>query len=151
MSRLARRQFSAKTGMPDDFKIMGTISSDISKKINDMAITGDKTHTQAILEHLVHQHIKTPLGKIKVDHYQEPFDGKFNVVTTYDTENLLGGFVIVTKGSMWLAIGKRNIELKENKIYFINERNAWKIYKTNNISSVAMSAVFAWDKKVHGN
>lgn len=151
MSRLARRQFSAKTGMPDDFKVMGTISNAISKKITNMAITGDKTDTTEILEHLVHQHLKTPLGKVKVDKYQEPFEGKFNVITNYDTENLMGGFVLVTKGSMCLEIGRHKIELNENKIYFINERNAWRIYKTNSRESVAMSAVFAWDKKVHGN
>ena len=150
MSRLERRRFSATTGMPDDFKIMGTVSNDISKKINNMAITGDQTDTQQILEHLVHQHIKTPLGKVKVDKYEEPFEGKFNVNTNYSTENLMGGFFIVTKGSMWLEVGKRKIELKENKIYFVNERNAWRIYKTNNTVSVAMSAIFAWDKKVHG-
>lgn len=151
MSRMARKQFSAKTGMPEEFKVMGTISTNIAKKINNMAITGDKSDSKEILEHLVHQHLKTPLGKINVDQYTDPFEGKFNISQNYDTEKPLGGFFLCTKGLLMLEIGKRKIQLQPNKIYFVNDRTAFRVYKETSVHSVLMSAVFVWDKKVHGS
>jgi len=37
-----------------------------------------------------------------------------------------------------------------NKIYFVNDRNAYRVVKENDIQTCVLSGIFVWDKDKHG-
>lgn len=149
MSRMARRKFSAETGMPD-FKIMGTISDTTSRKLTQMVITQDTTHGGDIISE-VSNILKSQIVNVKADLYVEPIEGKFQISTNYDTENVAGIFYLISSGSMSIEIGRDTIKMQHNKIYFVNDRTTYRIIKTDSINTALMSGMFKWDKELHGS
>ena len=146
---MARRKFSAETGMPD-FKIMGTISDTTSRKLTQMVITQDTTHGGDIISE-VSNILKSQIVNVKADLYVEPIEGKFQISTNYDTENVAGIFYLISSGSMSIEIGRDTIKMQHNKIYFVNDRTTYRIIKTDSINTALMSGMFKWDKELHGS
>lgn len=149
MSRLARRKFNAETGM-SDFKIMGTISDVTSKQLTQMVTTQDTSNGAEIINAIA-TILKSPVGSIKADLYVEPIEGKFQISTNYETENVLGAFYVISSGSMNIEIGRDTIKMQPNKIYFVNDRTTYRITKTDSINTSLLSGVFKWDKELHGS
>ena len=148
MSRLARRKFNAETGMPD-YKIMGTISETTSRQLTQMVSTQDTTNGSEIINSIA-TILKTPISNIKADLYIEPIEGKFQISTNYDTENVIGVFYVISSGSMNIEIGRNTIEMQHNKIYFVNDRNTYRVIKNNAVNTALLSGIFKWDKELHG-
>lgn len=149
MSRLARRKFSAATGMPD-FKIMGTVSDKCAKNLTNMVTTKDTSLGKDIIDEVA-TILKTPISNVKADLYTDPIDGRFQISTNYDTENVAGIFYMISSGSMSIEIGRNVVEMQPKKIYFVNDRTTYRVVKTNAINTALMSGIFKWDKEVHGS
>lgn len=148
MSRLARRKFNAETGMPD-YKIMGTISETTSRQLTQMVSTQDTTNGSEIINSIA-TILKTPISNIKADLYVEPIEGKFQISTNYDTENVIGVFYVISSGSMNIELGRDIIKMQHNKIYFVNDRNTYRVIKNDAVNTALLSGIFKWDKKLHG-
>lgn len=148
MSRLARRKFNAETGMPD-YKIMGTISETTSRQLTQMVSTQDTTNGSEIINSIA-TILKTPISNIKADLYIEPIEGKFQISTNYDTENVIGVFYVISSGSMNIELGRDIIKMQHNKIYFVNDRNTYRVIKNDAVNTALLSGIFKWDKELHG-
>lgn len=146
---MARKQFSAKTGMPD-FKVMGTISDKCARNLTNMVTTKDTSLGKDIIDE-VSTILKTPISNVKADLYTDPIDGRFQISTNYDTENVAAIFYMISSGSMTIEYGKTKVEMQPKKIYFVNDRTTYRVVKTNAINTALMSGIFKWDKEVHGS
>jgi mannose-6-phosphate isomerase-like protein (cupin superfamily) len=149
MSRLARRKFSTETGMPD-FKVMGTITDKCARNLTSMVTTKDTSLGKDIIDE-VSNILKTPITNVKADLYTDPIDGRFQISTNYDTENVAAIFYMISSGSMTIEYGKTKVEMQPKKIYFVNDRTTYRITKNNSTNTALMSGIFRWDKEVHGS
>lgn len=146
---MARKQFSAKTGMPD-FQVMGTVSDKCAKNLTTMVTTKDTSLGKDIIDEVA-TILKTPISNVKADLYTDPIDGRFQISTNYDTENVVAIFYMISSGSMTIEYGKTKVEMQPKKIYFVNDRTTYRITKNNSINTALMSGIFKWDKEVHGS
>lgn len=146
---MARKAFSAKTGMPD-FKVMGTISDKCAKNLTTMVTTKDTSLGKDIIDEVA-TILNTPISNVKADLYTDPIDGRFQISTNYDTENVAAIFYMISSGSMTIEYGKTKVEMQPKKIYFVNDRTTYRVVKTNAINTALMSGIFKWDKEVHGS
>ena len=148
MSRLARKQFSAKLDMPD-IKVMGTLTDAVSKQLTQMILSQDTTAAPDVIN-AVSNILQSPIRNVKADLYPDPIEGRAQISQNYDLENVPAVFYVITEGEMTISVGKQNIEMKPNKVYFINDRNVYRIIKTGNSRTCLMSGLFTWNKDVHG-
>ena len=148
MSRLARKQFSAKLDMPD-IKVMGTLTDAVSKQLTQMILSQDTTAAPDVIN-AVSNILQSPIRNVKADLYPDPIEGRAQISQNYDLENVPAIFYVITEGNMTISVGKQNIEMKTNKVYFINDRNVYRIIKTDNSRTCLMSGLFTWNKDVHG-
>lgn len=148
MSRLARKQFSAKLDMPD-IKVMGTLTHVVSKQLTQMILSQDTTAAPDVIN-AVSNILQSPIRNVKADLYPDPIEGRAQISQNYDLENVPAVFYVITEGDMTISVGKQNIEMKPNKVYFINDRNVYRIIKTGNSRTCLMSGLFTWNKDVHG-
>jgi len=146
MSKIARQEFNKKHAMPD-YKVMGTISDNISKKLTKLIQTGDKEDIIEIIDH-INLILNTRIKGISADIFVDPFEGKPNISTSYDNTEVV--LYIISQGNAQLTIGNTTIDAQPNKIYMINDRNIYKISKNNKTRLSMLSAVFEWDKELHG-
>jgi hypothetical protein len=146
---MARKAFSAKTGMPD-FKVMGTVSDKCAKNLTSMVTTKDTSLGKDIIDEVA-TILNTPISNVKADLYTDPIDGRFQISTNYDTENVAAIFYMISSGSMTIEYGKTKVEMQPKKIYFVNDRTTYRIVKNNAINTALMSGIFKWDKEVHGS
>lgn len=146
MGQLARNAFNKKYGMPDS-KIMGTINSKIGIKLNKLVNTGDKTDIIEIIDH-INTIIGTRISDISADNFKEPFTGRPKI--SQDYENPTGVLFLTSNGSADLLVGNNRINMQQNKIIFVNERNSYYIEKTNGTNLIMLSARFTWDPERHG-
>ena len=145
MSKLVRDSFDKKHNMPIT-KVMGTVSSDIGNKINQMVLSGVTADAKAIVDH-INTILKTEISGISADQFPEPFESEPK--SNADYTNPTGLFFLVTKGSASVNIdGKTNI-LGLNKVFFINERYPYTILSPTKEKLIMMSAKFTWDKIKH--
>lgn len=148
MSRLARRKYSAELNMPD-FKVMGTLPEKASQQLTDMIVNKNLDNNDAIVSSIV-TILGSQIKNVKADNLQAPVETKYQISTNYDTENPVGVFYLISKGSLILEVGKQNIKMVSNKIYFVNDRNAYRVVKENDIQTCVLSGIFVWDKDKHG-
>jgi len=148
MSRLARKQFSAKLDMPDT-KVMGTLPNTSSKELTKMILSQDTSSAGSIIQ-AVSNILQSPIRNVKADLYPEPIEGRAQISQNYDLENVPAVFYLITEGEMTISVGKQLINMQPNKIYFINDRNVYKMIKSTKTRTCLMSGIFTWNKDVHG-
>jgi hypothetical protein len=148
MSRLARKQFSAKLDMPDT-KVMGTLPDKVSKELTKMILSQDTSSAGSIIQ-TVSNILQSPIRNVKADLYPAPIEGRAQISQNYDLENVPAVFYLITEGEMAISVGKQLINMQPNKIYFINDRNVYKMIKSTKTRTCLMSGIFAWNKDVHG-
>lgn len=148
MSRLARKQFSAKLDMPD-MKVMGTLPDTASKELTKMVLSQDTSTAGSVIA-AVSNILQSPIRNVKADLYPEPIEGRAQISQNYDLENVPAVFYLITEGEMTISVGKHLINMQPNKIYFINDRNVYKMIKSTKARTCLMSGIFTWNKDVHG-
>lgn len=149
MSRLARKQFSAKLDMPDT-KVMGTLPDAVSKELTKMVLSQDTSSAGTVIQ-AVSNILQSPIRNVKADLYPEPIEGRAQISQNYDLENVPAVFYLITEGEMTISVGKHLINMQPNKIYFINDRNVYKMIKSTKTRTCLMSGIFTWNKDVHGD
>jgi len=100
MSRLARRKYSAELNMPD-FKVMGTLPEKASQQLTDMIVNKNLDNNDAIVSSIV-TILGSQIKNVKADNLQAPVETKYQISTNYDTENPVGVFYLISKGSLIL-------------------------------------------------
>ena len=146
MSKIARQQYNAKYKMPD-YKIMGTITPAIQKKLTDLVTTGDKSDIIEIIDS-INLVLGTRISDISADIFPEPFSSKTQISNNYNEPT--GVFFLTTSGDAELVIGDRRVKLQHGKITFVNERNMYSVDKQNNTRLIMLSGKFTWDPERHG-
>ncbi|OUU26914.1 MAG: hypothetical protein CBB97_06910 [Candidatus Endolissoclinum sp. TMED37] len=145
MSKLVRDKFNKEHSMPLT-KVMGTISPDIGRKINQMVLSGVTADAKAIVDH-INTMLQTEISGISADQFPEPFESEPK--SNADYTNPTGLFFLVTKGSASLKIDGTKNTLGLNKVFFINERCPYVILNPTKEKLIMMSAKFTWDKIKH--
>ena len=145
MSKLVRDKFNKEHSMPLT-KVMGTISPDIGKKINQMVLSGITDDAKAIVDH-INTMLQTEISGISADQFPEPFESEPKSNADYTTPT--GLFFLVTKGNASLKIDGKTNTLGLNKVFFINERCPYVILNPTKEKLIMMSAKFTWDKTKH--
>lgn len=135
--------------MPD-FKVMGTLPEEVSKKITNMVVNKQLDHNDDIVGTIVRL-LGSQIKNVKADLLVAPIEGKFQISTNYSVEDPVGVFYVISEGSLTLQVGKKTIDMVPNKIYFVNDRNTYRVFKTNENRTCVLSGVFAWDKDKHGS
>ena len=135
--------------MPD-MKIMGTIPDNIGALLTKMILTQDTTLGAEVINS-VSTILQSPIRNVKADLYPDPIEGKPQISQNYNLENVPAVFYLITEGEMKISVGKNNIQMQPNKIYFINDRNVYRAFKTDNSRTCLMSGIFTWDKNKHGD
>lgn len=148
MSRLARRKYSAELNMPD-YKIMGTLTADASKQLTNMVVNQDTSDNDKIVSTIVTL-LGSQIKNVKADKLEAPVESKYQISTNYNTENPVGIFYVISEGRLTLEVGKNKIDMQPNKVYFVNDRNAYRVFKNDKTRTVVLSGIFAWDKDKHG-
>jgi mannose-6-phosphate isomerase-like protein (cupin superfamily) len=148
MSRLARRKYSAELNMPD-FKVMGTLNDVSSKQLTKMVINKDTSDNDKIVSAIVTL-LGSQIKNVKADRLDAPVESKYQISTNYNTDNPVGVFYIISEGTLTLEVGKDKIKMQPNKVYFVNDRNAYRVLKEDKTRTVVLSGIFAWDKDKHG-
>lgn len=148
MSRLARRKYNNILKMPD-YKIMGTLPNDMSQRLTKMVTTGDTSDSGELISSII-KILNSPIKNVKADNLLTPVESKHQISVNYDTDNPIGIFYLITSGSLTLEIGKDKIEMIPNKIYFVNDRNVYRVVKTSKTPTCVMSGIFNWNKDIHG-
>jgi hypothetical protein len=145
MSKLARDKFNKEHNMPLT-KVMGTISPDIGRKINQMVLSGITADAKTIVDH-INTMLQTEISGISADQFPEPFESEPKSNADYTTPT--GLFFLVTKGNASLKIDGKTNTLGLNKVFFINERCPYVILNPTKEKLIMMSAKFTWDKTKH--
>jgi hypothetical protein len=145
MSKLARDKFNKEHNMPLT-KVMGTISPDIGRKINQMVLSGITADAKTIVDH-INAMLQTEISGISADQFPEPFESEPKSNADYTTPT--GLFFLVTKGNASLKIDGKTNTLGLNKVFFINERCPYVILNPTKEKLIMMSAKFTWDKTKH--
>jgi mannose-6-phosphate isomerase-like protein (cupin superfamily) len=148
MSRLARRKYSAELNMPD-YKVMGTLTADASKQLTNMVVNQDTSDNDKIVSTIVTL-LGSQIKNVKADKLEAPVESKYQISTNYNTENPVGIFYVISEGRLTLEVGKNKIDMQPNKVYFVNDRNAYRVFKNDKTRTVVLSGIFAWDKDKHG-
>lgn len=148
MSRLARRKYSAELNMPD-YKVMGTLTADASKQLTNMVVNQDTSDNDKIVSTIVTL-LGSQIKNVKADKLEAPVESKYQISTNYNTENPVGIFYVISEGKLTLEVGKNKIDMQPNKVYFVNDRNAYRVFKSDKTRTVVLSGIFAWDKDKHG-
>ncbi len=145
MSKLVRDKFNQEYGMPTT-KVMGTISSDIGNRINQMVLSGDTTNAKQIVDH-INTMLQTEISGISADQFPDPFESEPKSNSDYTKPT--GLFFLVTKGNASVQIDNKVNVLGLNKVVFINERCPYVILSPTKEKLIMMSAKFMWDKSKH--
>lgn len=145
MSRILKNSQSKKHDVPD-FKVMGTISSDISDKINNMITSKKENDVIDIIDH-VNAALKCNIYNVNVDSWTEPFESDWKSSNVYDKP--IGRLFIVTKGKTQLHVDKNIYELVPNKIYFVNEWCTHRVVSRHSTQLTMLLASFDWDSSIH--
>lgn len=145
MSKLVRDKFNKEHNMPLT-KVMGTISPDIGRKINQMVLSGITADAKTIVDH-INTMLQTEISGISADQFPEPFESEPKSNADYTTPT--GLFFLVTKGNASLKIDGKTNTLGLNKVFFINERCPYVILNPTKEKLIMMSAKFTWDKTKH--
>ena len=147
MSRILKRKFQALHNMPN-YKIMGTVSSDICKKLTDMTVNKNTDVAQDIVTAIT-QVLKANINNMAADAYVEPFETEWLNRLNYETPT--GVFYLISEGNATIRFPKDKIELQPGKVVFVDERQTFKVESLNKTRVCLMSGRFTWDKEVHGD
>jgi mannose-6-phosphate isomerase-like protein (cupin superfamily) len=145
MSRILKNSQSKKHDVPD-FQVMGTISPDISEKINNMVTSKKANDVIDIIDH-VNSILECKIYNVNVDTWTEPFESDWTNSTVYDKP--VGKLFVVTKGKTQLHVDKGIYELVQNKIYFVNEWCTHRVVSQYSTPLTMLLASFDWDSSIH--
>lgn len=147
MSRLLKNSQSKKYDVPD-FKVMGTISSEISDKINNMFTSKEENDVIDIIDH-INSTLRCKIYNVNVDTWTEPFESDWKSSKEYDSP--IGRLFLVTKGKTQLHVEKEIYELLPNKLYFVNEWANHRVVSRHSTPLTMLVASFAWEASIHGS
>ena len=147
MSRILKIAQNKKYNVPD-FKVMGTISPEISDKINNMSTSKKENDVIDIIDH-INSALGCEIYNVNVDTWTEPFKSDWKSSTVYDKP--IGRLFLVTKGKTQLHVEKEIYELVQNKIYFVNEWSTHRVVSTSSALLTILLASFDWDSSIHGS
>ena len=88
--------------MPD-FKVMGTLPDKASQQLTDMIVNKNLDNNDAIVSSIV-TILGSQIKNVKADNLQAPVETKYQISTNYDTENPVGVFYLISKGSLILEV-----------------------------------------------
>ena len=147
MSRILKRKFQSIHNMPS-YKVMGTVSPEIMKKLTDLTVNKNTEVAQEIVTAIA-QVLKANITGMAADAYVEPFETDWINRLNYETPT--GIFYLISEGDADIQFPKESVKIQPGKVYFVDERQTFKISSPNNTRVCLMSGRFTWNKEVHGD
>lgn len=146
MSRLVKLSASKKHNMPD-FKILGNVPSEISRKINDLILIKNENDIMNIIDH-INSIVECKIYNVSVDTWTEPFESDWKRNSDYDKPTC--GIFLVSNGTAQLDVDKEKYNLLTDKLCFVNEWCTHRLVSTSESPLTMLLAQFDWNSKIHG-
>jgi mannose-6-phosphate isomerase-like protein (cupin superfamily) len=146
MSRLVKLSASKKHNMPD-FKILGNVPSEISRKINDLILIKNENDIMNIIDH-INSIVECKIYNVSVDTWTEPFESDWKRNSDYDKPTC--GIFLVSNGTAQLDVDKEKYNLLTDKLCFVNEWCTHRLVSTSTSPLTMLLAQFNWDSNIHG-
>ena len=146
MSRLAKLSASKKHNIPD-FKVLGNISSEISRKINDLVLIKNENDIVNIIDH-INSVVECNIYNVSVDTWTEPFESDWKRNLDYSKPTC--AVFLVSNGTAKLHVDKEEHNLLTDKLCFVNEWCSHRLISTSTSPLTMLLAQFDWDSKIHG-
>jgi roadblock/LC7 domain-containing protein len=94
------------------------------------------------------QVLKANITGMAADAYTEPFETDWINRLNYETPT--GVFYLISEGNVTIRFPKEEVKMQPSKVYFVDERQTFKIESLNKTRVCMISGRFLWDKEVHG-
>jgi mannose-6-phosphate isomerase-like protein (cupin superfamily) len=146
MSRILKRNFQAKHKMPN-YKVMGAVSPDTMNKLTDLTVNKNTAVAQDIVTAIT-QVLKANITGMAADAYTEPFETDWLNRLNYQTPS--GIFYLISEGDASICFPREEVKIQPGKVYFVDERQTFKIQSLNKTRVCLISGKFLWDKDIHG-
>ena len=132
--------------MPD-FKILGNVPSEISRKINDLILIKNENDIVNIIDH-INSIVECKIYNVSVDTWTEPFESDWKRNSDYDKPTC--GIFLVSNGTAQLHVDKEEHNLLADKLCFVNEWCTHRLVSTSTSPLTMLLAQFNWDSEIHG-
>ena len=132
--------------MPD-FKILGNVPSEISRKINDLILIKNENDIMNIIDH-INSIVECKIYNVSVDTWTEPFESDWKRNSDYDKPTC--GIFLVSNGTAQLDVDKEKYNLLTDKLCFVNEWCTHRLVSTSTSPLTMLLAQFNWDSNIHG-
>lgn len=146
MSRLAKLSANKKYNIPD-FKLLGNITPEISRKINDL-VTEKKANEVINIIDYINSVVGCKIYNVSIDTWNEPFisDWKRN----FDYDKPTCSIFLVSNGTAQLHVDKEKYILSVDNLCFVNDWCAHRVESTTKSPLTMLLAQFDWDSNIHG-
>ena len=145
MSKIAKTAANKIHNVPD-YKVIGKVIPDITKKINRI-VTDKKANDVINIIDYINNRIQTKITNVSVDTWSETFETDWKRNTDYS--NPICAVFLVSKGSATINIDNREYELNQGEICIVNEWCNHKLINKTTSPLTMLLAQFKWDKEVH--
>ena len=146
MSKIVKASASKKHNMPD-FKVMGNVSTDIVRKINQLVAEKTQEDVVAVIDY-INTFVKAKITNISVDTWDEAFQTDWKRSSNYTTPTC--AMFLVARGSAELHVDKDVYGMTTGQLCFVNEWCTHKLVNTSSAPLTMLLAQFPWDTEVHG-
>ncbi len=145
MSKIAKIAANKIQNIPD-YKVIGKVIPDITKKINKV-VTDKKANNVINIIDYINNRIQTKITNVSVDTWSETFETDWKRNSDYS--NPICAVFLVSKGSATINIDNREYELNQGELCIVNEWCNHKLINKTTSPLTMLLAQFKWDKEVH--
>jgi gentisate 1,2-dioxygenase len=145
MSKIAKIAANKIQNIPD-YKVIGKVIPDITKKINKI-VTDKKANDVINIIDYINNRIQTKITNVSVDTWSETFETDWKRNSDYS--NPICAVFLVSKGSATINIDNREYELNQGELCIVNEWCNHKLINKTTSPLTMLLAQFKWDKEVH--
>jgi len=146
MSKIAKAQANKTHNVPD-FKVVGMISSDITRKVNNLVIEKKANEVINIIDY-INSFVKAKITNVSVDTWDEAFETDWKRSNNYSIPTC--AIFLVTNGSASVHVDKDQYQLSTGQLCLVNEWCTHKLVNTSKAPLTMLLAQFNWDSNIHG-
>jgi len=143
MSKIAKTAANKIHNVPD-YKVIGKVIPDITKKINRI-VTDKKANDVINIIDYINNRIQTKITNVSVDTWSETFETDWKRNTDYS--NPICAVFLVSKGSATINIDNREYELNQGELCIVNEWCNHKLINKTTSPLTMLLAQFKWNGK----
>ena len=145
MSKIAKVQANKTHNVPD-FKVIGQVVPDITRKINGIVIEKKENDVIEVIDY-INNRIQTKITNVSVDTWDEAFETDWKRSNNYSIPTC--AIFLVTNGSASVHVDKDQYQLSTGQLCLVNEWCTHKLVNTSKAPLTMLLAQFTWDTTIH--